>query len=147
LAGTRRQRSSTRKKVLQARQKAPLSVSIVVRTLCICISGPFPDSARGNAQWSGQPRDGSRPARASLWKLGRRTDALARAWRAIRFPIHKRFPLEHQKRAERAICKLEQVSRNGRCRFWYADRSAGVVFPCDSTLARRRQSRSISGAI
>src|SRR5712675_323756 len=64
-------------KVLRIRTKGPLSVSTVVRILCISVSGPFANSAGGNAQRSGQQRDGARPARASLRNVGRRADAPA----------------------------------------------------------------------
>ena len=76
---------------------------------------------------------------------GERTHLLA--WRAIRFSVHQRFPLEPQERAERAICELEPIPGNGRYRFWHADGPEGAVFPCDCALASRRQSRSVSRSI
>ena len=76
---------------------------------------------------------------------GERT-RLARARGELRFSIRQRFSLESQERAEGAICKLEQIPRNGGHRFWGADRSAGIVFPCNRALAGRRQSRSLSRA-
>src|SRR4029077_4529022 len=77
--------------------------------------------------------------------MGRRKDALVGTWRPIRFPVRERFSVEHREPAERALRELESFSRDGGHRFRKAGRYSRPVFPCDSAVAGRRQSRSLSG--
>src|ERR1700730_18643406 len=76
------------------RPTAAVSIAIVVRSLCICISGLFPDCATRTTPRPRQPRNGSGPAWPPPRGLGRRADASAGTRRGIRFSVRQRFPLE-----------------------------------------------------
>jgi hypothetical protein len=57
------------------------------------LCGPrlFPGSARGNSGRAGQSRDGPRPTRPPLRRMGRQANALAGARCKIRFSVRQRF--------------------------------------------------------